>query len=137
MIAVERVSCSSTLVTRRPDLTAQGYHRYRCRDCGKQFNEGSDGVRKRAPLPSDIIAVVAFCRLRYRLTLRDLGEIMLLRGFTISHECIRLWEAKLLPALGEAVRRRRHSTGRSSGRSPRASIRSSARPTTPRIGATR
>jgi transposase-like protein len=28
---------------------------------------------------------VVFCRLRYRLTLRDLSEIMLLRGFTVSH----------------------------------------------------
>jgi len=33
-------------------------------------------------LPSDIVAFVVFCRLRYTLTLRDLSEIMLLRGFT-------------------------------------------------------
>ena len=42
---------------------------------------------------------------------------MLLRGFTVSHECIRQWEAKLLPAMGEALRKRRHGTGRSSGQS--------------------
>ena len=35
------------------------------------------------------IALVVFCRPRYRLTLRDLSEIMLLLGFTISHESIR------------------------------------------------
>ena len=58
--------------------------------------------------PSDII---------YRLTLRDLSEIMLLRGFTVSHECIRQWEAKLRPVMGEALRKRRHGTGRSSGQS--------------------
>ena len=39
-------------------------------------------------LPSDVIAFVVFCRLRYRLTLRDLSKIMLLRGFTVSHEFI-------------------------------------------------
>ena len=56
---------------------------------------------------------MVFCRLRYRLTLRDLSEIMLLRGFTVSHECIRQWEAKLLPVMGEALRKRRHGgTGR-------------------------
>ncbi len=38
------VGCSSGAVTERPDLTAQGYHRFRCRDCGKQFNERSGGV---------------------------------------------------------------------------------------------
>ena len=111
------VGCGSAAVTERPDLTAQGYRRFRCRDCGRQFNERSDGVLNRASLPSDIIAFVVFCRLRYRLTLRDLSEIMLLRGFTVSHECVRQWEAKLLPVMGEALRKRRHGTGRSSGQS--------------------
>jgi transposase-like protein len=83
------VGCSSTAVTERPDLTAQGYRRFRCRDCSTQFNERSGGVLNRASLPSDIIAFVVFCRLRYQLTLWDLSEIMLLRGFTVSHECVR------------------------------------------------
>ena len=111
------IGCGSAAVTERPDLTAQGYHRFRCRDCGRQFNERSDGVLNRASLPSDIIAFVVFCRLRYRLTLRDLSEILLLRGFTVSHECVRQWEAKLLPVMGEALRKRRHGTGRRSGQS--------------------
>ena len=102
------VSCGSAAVTERRDLRAQGYRRFRCRDCGKQFNQRSDGILNRASLPSDIIAFVVFCRLRYRLTLRDLSEIMLLRGFTVSHESIRQWEAKLSPVMGEALRRRRH-----------------------------
>jgi transposase-like protein len=70
------VGCGWAAVTERPDLTAQGYRRFRCRACGTQFNERSDGVLNRASLPSDIIAFVVFCRLRYRLTLRDLSEIM-------------------------------------------------------------
>ena len=98
------VGCSSGSVTERPDLTAQGYRRFRCRDCDQQFNERSDGVLNRASLPSDIIAFVVFCRLRYRLTLRDLSEIMLLRGFIVSHESIRRWEAKLLPVMGGSLR---------------------------------
>ena len=57
------------------------------RKAGAQL--GVVGVLNRASLPSDIIAFVVFCRLRYRPTLRDLSEIMLLRGFTISHESIR------------------------------------------------
>lgn len=70
------VGCSSGAVTERLDLTAQGYRRFRCRDCDQQFNERSDdGVLNRASLPSDIIAFVVVCRLRYRLTLRKLSEI--------------------------------------------------------------
>ena len=74
LIAVECVSCGSAAVTERRDLKAQGYHRFRCRDCGKQFNERTHGVLNCASLPSDIIAFMVFCRLRYRLTLRDLSE---------------------------------------------------------------
>src|ERR1700760_3263876 len=111
------VGCGSAAVTERPDLTAQGYRRFRCRDCSKQFNQRSAGPLNRASLPSDIIAFVVFCRLRYRLTLRDLSEIMLLRGFTISHESIRRWEAKLLLVMGDALRKRRNGIGRISGQS--------------------
>jgi len=117
LIAMDCIGCGSAAVTERPDPTAYGYRRFRCRDCGKQFNERSEGVLIRASLPSDIIAFVVFCRLRYRLTLRDLSEIMPLRGFTVSHECVRQWEAKLLPVMGEALRQRRHGTGRRSGQS--------------------
>jgi putative transposase len=75
LIEMDCIGCGSAAVTERPDLTAQGYRRFRCRDCGQQFNEHSDGVLNRASLPSDIIAFVVFCRLRYRLTLRDLSEV--------------------------------------------------------------
>jgi hypothetical protein len=64
------VGCGWAAATERPVLTAQGYRRFRCRDCGKQSNVRSSGVLNRASLPSDIIAFVVFCRLRYRLTLR-------------------------------------------------------------------
>ena len=52
-------------------------------------NERSGGVLNRTSLPSDIIAFVVFCRLRYRLTLRDLSEIMALRGIEVSHAAVR------------------------------------------------
>ncbi len=40
----------------------------------------------RTCLPSDVIAFVVFCRLRYRLTLRDLSESMALRALEVSYE---------------------------------------------------
>ena len=109
------VYCGSAAVTKRPEVTARGYVRFRCRDCGRQFNERSGGVLNRTCLPSDIIAFVVFCRLRYRLTLRDLSEILLLRGIEVSHEAIRDWETKLLPVMGDELRKRRHGARRRSG----------------------
>ena len=68
------VWCGSAALTEQPEVTARGYRRFRCRACGRQFNERSVGVLNRTCLPSDIIAFMVFCRLRYRLTLRDLGS---------------------------------------------------------------
>ena len=105
----------------RADRTEWG--RFRCRTCGRQFNERSGGVLNRTCLPSDLTAFVVFCRLRYRLTLSDLsdlgdlgdlGEIMALRGIEISYDRAakqideRDWEAKLLPVMGDELRKRRH-----------------------------
>ncbi len=76
--------CGSAQVAERPEPTTRGYRRFRCRACGRQLDERSGGVLNLAYLPSDIIAFVMFCRLRYRLTLRDLSEILALRGIEVS-----------------------------------------------------
>jgi putative transposase len=51
-------------LTERPERTAQGYRWFRCRDCGRQFNERSAGVLSRTQYPSDVIALVVLWRLR-------------------------------------------------------------------------
>ena len=113
---MECVCCGSAAVTERPERTARGYRRFRCRDCGKQFNERSGTLLNHAQYPSDVIALVVLWRLRYRLTLRDLAEMFLLRGIVFSHEVVRAWEAKLAPALAEELRQRRRGKGGARGR---------------------
>jgi putative transposase len=48
--------CQSTRVNERRERTAQGYRRFRCLDCAKQFNERS-GLLNRTQYPSDVIAL--------------------------------------------------------------------------------
>ena len=110
------VACNSAEVTERPERTAQGYRRFRCRTCGKQFNERSGTVLNHAQYPSDVIALVVLWRLRYRLTLRDLAEMFLLRGIVFSYEAVREWEAKLAPLLADELRQRRRDRGGVHGR---------------------
>ncbi len=108
------MGCGSAAVSERLEHTARGYRRFRCRSCGKQFNERSGGALNRAQFPSDAIALVVLWRLRYQPSLRDLSEMFLLRGIVFSHEAVRDWEAKLTPALAENLRRRRRGkVGRS------------------------
>jgi hypothetical protein len=95
------IECGSAAVTERTERTAQGYRRFRCRSCGKQFNERSGTVLNRAQYPSDVIALVVLWRLRYKLALRDLPEMFAQRGMVFSYEAVRDWEAKLTPALAE------------------------------------
>jgi putative transposase len=65
------VACGPAAVTERPERTTQGYRRFRCRDCRKQFNERSLGSLNRTQYPSRVIALVVLWRLRYKLALRD------------------------------------------------------------------
>ena len=83
------IECDALEVSERPERTARGYRRFRCRDCGKQFNERSSGIFNRAQHPSDVIALVVFWRLRYKLSLRDLPEMFLIRGIEFSYEAVR------------------------------------------------
>src|SRR3954447_16696975 len=78
---------------------------------------GSFGtVLNHAQYPSDVIALVVLWRLRYSLTLRDLAEMLLVRGIVFSYEAVREWEAKLAPLLADGLRRRRRGRGGARGR---------------------
>ena len=63
---MRRIGCGSEAATERPERTAQGYRRFRCRACGKQSNERSGSLLHRTRYPSDVIAVVVLWRLRSR-----------------------------------------------------------------------
>jgi putative transposase len=74
-------------------------------------------VLNEAQYPSDVIALVVLWRQRYKLSLRDLAEMLLTRGFVFTYEAVREWEAKLTPALAENLRRKRRGRWVASGTS--------------------
>ena len=78
-MGMDCIKCGSKAVTERSDRTARGYRRFRCRACGKQFNERAGTALNRTQYPSDVIALVVLWRLRYKLSLRDLPEMFLRR----------------------------------------------------------
>jgi transposase-like protein len=62
-----------------------------------------------------VIALVVLWQLRYKLSLRNLAQMFLIRGFVFTYEAVRDWEAKLTPALAENLHRKRKGrVGRSS-----------------------
>src|SRR4051795_8350648 len=90
--------CQSSSTTEREGRTVHGLRR---------FNERTGTALNRVQVPTDIVFLVVFWRLRYKLSLCDLAEMFLIRGIVFSHEAVRDWEAKLTPALAEGLRRRR------------------------------
>jgi transposase-like protein len=53
------------------------------------------------------VLLVVLWRLRYKLSLRDLAEMFLTRGFTFTHETVRDWEERFGPLLTERLRAKR------------------------------
>ena len=99
--------CQSKKTTERSDRTELGYRRYRCKDCKRTFNERTGTPFNRLQLPTDVIFLVVLWRLRYKLSLRDLAEMFLDRGFTFTHEAVREWEALFAPMMTQYLRKRR------------------------------
>jgi transposase-like protein len=50
---------------------------------------------------------IVLYRLRYKLSLRNLAEMFLLRGYEFTHEAVRNWEERFAPLLTEQLRRQR------------------------------
>lgn len=84
-----------------------GYKVFRCRACHRVFNERTNTPFNPLQFPADIVLLVVLWRLRYKLTLRDLAEMFLVRGFEFTHEAVRDWEARFAPVITQQLRSRR------------------------------
>lgn len=92
---MECVACGGAVISDLPKRTAQGCRRFRCRDCGKQFNERSGGSLNRTRYPPDVIALAVFWRRRYKLSLRDPQEVFLRCGIEFTCDVVRDYRRNL------------------------------------------
>ena len=99
--------CESTATTRRWCRTALGYRRFNCRSCKRRFNERTGTPFNDLQYPTDIVLLAVLWRLRYKLSFRDVAEMLLQRGFEVTHETIREWEFRFAPLLADQLRARR------------------------------
>ena len=102
--------CLSTSISRRKHQTSLGYRTSFCRDCGRRFNQRTGTPFNDLQFPTDIVLLAVLWRLRYKLSFRDVAELLLLRGFEISHETIRTWELRFAPLVSENLRAKRRDT---------------------------
>src|SRR5512135_3432374 len=99
--------CISPATKQQHKTTALGYRTFRCSTCHRTFNERTGTAFNFLEYPTDIVLLVVLWRLRYKLSLRDLAEMFLERGFVFTHEAVRDWEARFAPLLADQLRRKR------------------------------
>src|ERR687886_2574290 len=106
--------CASPTTARQPKTTALGYQTFRCTACRRSFNGRTGTPFNFLECPTDIVLLVVAWRLRYKLSLRDLAEMFLERGFEFTHEAVREWEARFAPLVADKLRaKRKGQAGRS------------------------
>ena len=94
--------------------TILGYRIFRCSACKHFLNERTSTPFNYLEYPTDIVLLAVLWRLRYKLSLRDVAEMFLERGWTFTHETVRDWEARCAPLLADQLRGKRHGqAGRS------------------------
>ncbi len=103
--------CDTMTTAEQPKRTALGYRTFRCRACHRTFNERTGTPYNHLQYPTDLVLLVVLWRLRYKLSLRDLAEMFLERGFVFSHEAVRDWEARFAPLLTDRLRAKRRGHG--------------------------
>lgn len=106
--------CAAPITKKRAKKTKLGYSTFFCPQCRSTFNERTGTPFNYLEFPTDIVLLAVVWRLRYKLSLRDVAERFLERGFTFTHEAIRDWEVRFAPLITEQLRtRRRGQAGKS------------------------
>jgi len=91
--------CQHPKTNPRAKKTKLGYPTFYCPACRRTFNERTGSSFNNCFYPTDLIFLVVLWRLRYKLSLRDLSEMFLERGFELSHETVRLWKEQFAPII--------------------------------------
>jgi len=99
--------CQSANIYLRKAKTTLGYACYQCKACFKYYNERTGTPFGFLQYPTDIVLLAVFYYYRYKNSLVDVTEHLTLRGFSISHETIRLWSQEIGTEIGLKFRYRR------------------------------
>jgi putative transposase len=101
--------CAISTTRKRTKKTELGYVTFFCPTCQRTFNERTNTPFNHLAFPTDVVLLVVLWRLRYKLSLRDVAEMFLERGFVCTHETVRDWQARFAPLMADQLRRKRRS----------------------------
>jgi putative transposase len=104
--------CQSAQTNRLSRTTDFGYATFHCKSCQRTFNERTGTPFNFLEMPTDIVFEVLLCRIRFKLSFRDVAELYGIRGFVFTHETVRDWEERFGPIFAQRLKaKRRHKVG--------------------------
>jgi putative transposase len=83
--------CSSKDTQKRQEKTHLGYHEYRCRDCGRQFNERTGTVFNFLTHRTEVVVLAVRYYYEFKTSLDDVVKLMVMRGIQLSHQTVYNW----------------------------------------------
>ena len=92
---------------RLKQTTSVDYLLHFCRSCQRSFNERTGTPFNHIEVPTDIVFQVLYCRLRFKLSYRNVAELFWLRGFHFTHEAVREWSERFTAEFAEHMRAKR------------------------------
>ena len=81
-------SSNTRLCKKKTDL---GYEQYRCRDCMRQYNERTCTPFNFIEYPTEIVMIAVYYYYRFKNSLDDVEELMLVRGIHLCHQTVSNW----------------------------------------------
>ena len=99
--------CNFGETGRRGRRTSLGYRTFVCRACRSLFNERTGALFNDLQFPNDVVLLAVMWRRRYKLGFREVAEWLLERGYEVTHETVRDWEARFAPLLSGQLRSKR------------------------------
>lgn len=111
--------CCSNQITKLQSTTPLRSAIFYCKDCHRTFNERTDTPFNFLEFLADIVFQVLLCRLRYRMSCRNVAEFFLVHGFEFTHKTTRDWEERFAPIFADELRARAKGRWAKSGMSIR------------------
>ncbi len=96
--------CQSNETRRLKSKTSLGYSQFCCRMCNKQYNERTGTQLNYIEYPTEVVALVVYHYYRFKVSLDDVVELMILRGFSFCHQTVHNWVQTFGIMLGRKCR---------------------------------
>lgn len=111
MLPINCPHCQSSDIKSISKKTLLGYKQFVCQSCNKQYNERTGTKLNFIMYPTAVVMMIVQYYYRFKVSLDDVVDLMLMRGFTLCHQTVRNWVQTFGADLGINIRDRRYGYG--------------------------